>query len=57
MQLEGKSPQLTNHDEDGNLWVWQTPDNISDTEDRYLAVVDVGGRSTKPDFSVITVID
>lgn len=57
MQLEGKSPQLTNHDEDGNLWVWQTPDNISDTEDRYLAVVDVGGRSTKADFSVITVID
>jgi hypothetical protein len=57
MQLEGKAPQLTNRDEEGGLWVWQMPDNISSTEDRYVAVVDVGGRSTKADFSVITVID
>jgi hypothetical protein len=57
MQLEGRAPQLTNRDEEGGLWVWQMPDNISSTEDRYVAVVDVGGRSTKADFSVITVID
>lgn len=57
MQLEGKQPQLTNREEDGNLWVWQMPDRVSNTEDRYLVVVDVGGRSTKADFSVITVVD
>ncbi len=57
MQLEGKAPQLTKAEEDGNLWIWQRPDNLSNTEDRYIVIVDVGGRSTKADFSVITVID
>lgn len=57
MQLEGKSPQLTCRDEDGGLWLWQMPDRLSNTEDRYVVVVDVGGRSTKADFSVCTVVD
>ena len=57
MQLDGRSPQLTAKDEDGGLWIWQHPDKGSNTEDRYIVVVDVGGRSTKADFSVITVVD
>ena len=56
MQLEGQRPRTTDPDNDGLLWVWQMPD-ITPTEDRYMVVVDVGGRSTKADFSVITVVD
>lgn len=33
------------------------PDAFSDVADRYLVVVDVGGRSSKADFSVILVLD
>lgn len=43
----------------GLLWVWDMPE-IDDTErvtDRYLTVVDVGGRSNKADYSVIVVFD
>lgn len=46
-------------DEVGALKVWALPD-ISETEiitDRYLTVVDVGGRSSSADFSVIAVFD
>lgn len=40
----------------GGMKIWSTPaaDGMSD---RYLVVVDVGGRSAKADWSVITVID
>ena len=49
-------------DAQGLLWVWNLPDpvNPKDSEEvtnRYLTVVDVGGRSHKADFSVIVVFD
>lgn len=56
MQLEGQRPRVTEPDKDGLLWIWQQPD-LTPTENRYMAVVDVGGRSTKADYSVITVVD
>lgn len=46
-------------DKQGLLWIWEKPE-IDDQEivtERYLTVVDVGGRSNKADFSVILVID
>ncbi len=51
-----------NEDAQGMLWVWNLPDpvNPNDQEevtDRYLTVVDVGGRSHKADWSVIVVFD
>lgn len=56
MQPEDGAPRLLPPDPKGLLRVWQRPDNAP-TNDRYLVVVDVGGRSTKADFSVITVVD
>lgn len=47
-------------DRQGILWVWSLPDPPDPSEiitDRYLAVVDVGGRSDKADWSVIVVYD
>lgn len=46
-------------DRQGQLFVWAKPeiDSEVDITDRYLTVVDVGGRSAKADFSVILVID
>ncbi len=43
----------------GQLWVWQQPDEEAEhlIADRYLVVVDIGGRSSKSDWSVICVID
>lgn len=41
----------------GPLWVWQQPDADNDCRDRYLAVVDIGGRSPQADWSVICVFD
>lgn len=46
-------------DHQGNLWVWNKPE-IDDNEkitNRYLVVVDIGGRSSKADWSVIVVFD
>lgn len=46
-------------DRQGLLWVWNLPE-IDENEkitDRYLTVVDVGGRSSKADWSVIVVFD
>lgn len=46
-------------DKQGLLHIWELPE-IDDKEivtDRYLTVVDVGGRSNKADFSVILVLD
>lgn len=46
-------------DRQGMLWVWAKPeiDDEVDVTDRYLTVVDVGGRSAKADWSVIVVFD
>lgn len=46
-------------DAQGSLWVWEKPepDGEERIADRYLAVVDVGGRSAKADWSVILVLD
>lgn len=46
-------------DRQGLLWVWQKPE-LFDGEKvmhRYLVVVDIGGRSSKADWSVIVVFD
>lgn len=46
-------------DKQGQLWVWQQPEHFDDCKvtDRYLAVVDIGGRGAKADWSVICVFD
>lgn len=46
-------------DKQGLLYVWEKPEVDADeiVTNRYLAVVDIGGRSKKADFSVITVFD
>ena len=47
-------------DKQGRLWVWDLPDPEDPDQiviDRYLVVVDVGGRSSGADWSVITVFD
>ena len=46
-------------DTQGLLWVWDLPE-IDEKEivtNRYLTIVDIGGRSKKADWSVILVID
>lgn len=47
-------------DNQGSLWLWAMPELGSTKEyvsNRYLTVVDVGGRSNKADWSVIVVFD
>lgn len=46
-------------DKQGMLWVWELPevDEAEKVLNRYLTVVDVGGRSNKADWSVIVVFD
>ncbi|MGN1228514.1 MAG: terminase [Prevotella sp.] len=46
-------------DHQGNLWVWNKPeiDEHEKISNRYLVVVDIGGRSSKADWSVIVVFD
>lgn len=48
-------------DEHGQLWVWSLPDvagpGATAFTNRYLTVVDVGGRSDKADWSVVVVFD
>lgn len=41
----------------GNLKIWEFPDKEATISNRYLTVVDVGGRSKKADWSVIRVFD
>ncbi|WP_455498218.1 hypothetical protein [Coprobacter sp.] len=41
----------------GLLQVWALPDSDRSVKDRYLVVVDIGGRSCKADYSVIVVYD
>ena len=46
-------------DHQGLLWVWDLPERFDDIKvtDRYLVVVDIGGRGAKADWSVICVFD
>lgn len=46
-------------DTEGDLWIWQMPAPASGPQwaNRYLTVVDIGGRSAKSDWSVIAVFD
>ena len=46
-------------DNQGELWVWSMPEIDPDeiVTNRYLVVVDIGGRSHKADWSVIAVFD
>lgn len=46
-------------DAQGRLWIWAMPEDDDEVEvtDRYLTIVDVGGRSDKADWSVIVVFD
>lgn len=46
-------------DHQGQFWVWALPEIDDDIEitDRYLVIVDIGGRSKDADWSVIAVID
>lgn len=46
-------------DRQGLFWIWSPPeiDPNEKVTDRYLTVVDVGGRSNKADYSVIVVFD
>lgn len=46
-------------DSQGQLWVWADPEPDGDeiVTNRYLTVVDVGGRSNKADWSVVVVFD
>lgn len=41
----------------GGLEIWEMPEDGVRMRDRYVAAVDVGGRSAKADWSVITVFD
>lgn len=41
----------------GDLKIWEFPDKEATISNRYLTVVDVGGRSKKADWSVIRVFD
>lgn len=41
----------------GGWKIWMMPDDSDSIRDRYVAVVDVGGRSAKADWSVIAVFD
>lgn len=46
-------------DRQGQLWVWEYPETFENERirDRYLVVVDIGGRGNKADWSVICVFD
>jgi hypothetical protein len=58
--LTGKSALTNLHfseDNAGALSIWEKPDTSEKVKHRYLVVVDIGGRSTSSDYSVITVID
>ena len=44
-------------EQNGLLHVWQMPQNDIEIRNRYIVAVDVGGRSSKADYSVIAVFD
>ena len=41
----------------GKLFIWEKPDSENNFLNRYITVVDIGGRSDKADYSVIAVFD
>ena len=53
-----KNLRFTN-DTQGRLWIWDLPEHDTDevVTNRYITIVDIGGRSNKADWSVILVID
>ena len=60
--MKGKQALVNLHftdDSSGQLWIWAHPERFDDSRvtDRYLVVVDIGGRSAKSDWSVVCVID
>lgn len=48
-----------NEDPQGQFWIWAKPEIDIEEEvlDRYLVVVDIGGRGHKADYSVVCVFD
>ncbi len=46
-------------DKQGQLHIWEMPEIYDDevVKNRYLTIVDVGGRTSKADYSVILIID
>lgn len=57
---EGKKSLSGTHfvpSKQGTFRVWEMPDKEIHVSNRYLVIVDVGGRSDKADFSIITVLD
>lgn len=46
-------------DKQGLFWVWSLPeiDEQETVKNRYLVIVDIGGRSNQADYSVIVVLD
>lgn len=54
LSLENLSFQ---QDPNGRFKIWRKPDTSIDVRDRYLVVVDIGGRSARSDWSVIYVLD
>lgn len=46
-------------DKQGQLHIWEMPEIYDDeiVKNRYLTIVDVGGRTSKADYSVILVVD
>ena len=44
-------------EENGKLKIWALPDDGERISNRYLVIVDVGGRGNKSDLSVVCVID
>ncbi len=41
----------------GELFIWQKPDLSEKVASRYVVITDIGGRTPKADWTVITVID
>lgn len=41
----------------GESFVWDYPDTKKNINHRYVVIVDIGGRTKKADYSIITVID
>lgn len=41
----------------GDLWLWGLPDKERKVSDRYVVSLDIGGRSSGADWSVISVVD
>lgn len=46
-------------DRQGRLWIWDLPERYEDEDvtNRYITVVDIGGRSSGADWSVVLVLD